>query len=189
MYSITASAALIAQLKRHEGFSPIPYLCPAGVCTIGYGTNLEAHPEYIPPGRMRAAAITLSLRGRELCAELRGTGMRWGEDRAEGALRDEVNVCMTQLEQRCPIYARLRQCSEDVRADVLVNMAFNLGVSGLLKFVNTLRLIDEALSGKCGFDKAAEGMLHSRWASQVGRRALELARQMETGRYADGANI
>lgn len=32
---------LIEQIKKHEGFSALPYLCPAGKVTIGYGWNLE----------------------------------------------------------------------------------------------------------------------------------------------------
>ncbi len=28
----------IALIKRWEGFSPVPYVCPAGYWTIGYGT-------------------------------------------------------------------------------------------------------------------------------------------------------
>lgn len=34
---------LIAMLKRHEGFSSVPYKCSAGSLTIGYGRNLEAN--------------------------------------------------------------------------------------------------------------------------------------------------
>lgn len=31
-------------LKRHEGFSGVPYKCTADKTTIGYGRNLEAKP-------------------------------------------------------------------------------------------------------------------------------------------------
>ncbi len=34
---------LINQLKRHEGFSSKPYICPGGYLTIGYGRNLDAN--------------------------------------------------------------------------------------------------------------------------------------------------
>ena len=35
--------ALIAELKRDEGFSAFPYKDPVGVETIGHGRNLKAH--------------------------------------------------------------------------------------------------------------------------------------------------
>lgn len=65
-----------------------------------------------------------------------------------------------------------------VRRDVLINMAFNLGVAGLLKFKNTLALVREGR-----FAEAAAAMLKSKWATQVGGRAVELAEQMRTGEY------
>ena len=54
--------------------------------------------------------------------------------------------------------------------DVLVNMGFNLGVPGLLKFTNTLKAMREGR-----WNDAADGMLASKWAGQVGNRATELA--------------
>jgi len=36
------SEVLIAELKRHEGFSEKMYKCPAGYNTIGYGWNVDA---------------------------------------------------------------------------------------------------------------------------------------------------
>ena len=33
----------IALIKRFEGFSPVAYLCPAGVWTIGYGHTKNVH--------------------------------------------------------------------------------------------------------------------------------------------------
>lgn len=69
---------------------------------------------------------------------------------------------------------------DEVRLAVLLNMTFNLGIAGLLGFINTLR----AVEGR-DFKTAAEGMRRSLWASQVKGRAEELARMMETGEYAN----
>jgi lysozyme len=65
---------------------------------------------------------------------------------------------------------------DDVRKRVVLNMAFNLGMTrlrGFKKFLANLRVRN--------FSKAAIEMLDSRWAQQVGRRALELAQWMRTG--------
>lgn len=35
--------ALRESIKGHEGYRDIPYLCPAGHRTVGWGHNLEAH--------------------------------------------------------------------------------------------------------------------------------------------------
>jgi len=67
---------------------------------------------------------------------------------------------------------------DDVRLNVLINMCFNLGIYKLLLFRKTLRAVQDF-----DFDKAAEEMLNSVWANQVGVRAAELAEQMRTGEY------
>jgi lysozyme len=64
----------------------------------------------------------------------------------------------------------------DARQRVIVNMAFNLGINGLLKFKNTLAAME---AGEC--KRAAAGMLDSLWARQVGDRAKRLAKMMEAG--------
>jgi lysozyme len=63
-----------------------------------------------------------------------------------------------------------------IRQDVLINMAFNMGTEGLLKFTKTLALLEEDK-----YDEAADEMLHSTWATQVGDRATELSQIMRTG--------
>ncbi|WP_461521602.1 glycoside hydrolase family protein [Porticoccus sp.] len=64
----------------------------------------------------------------------------------------------------------------DVRQRVLISMAYQMGVSGLLKFKNTLRKI------KTGdYAGAKAGMLNSLWARQTPTRAHRLANRMETG--------
>lgn len=64
----------------------------------------------------------------------------------------------------------------EVRLRVLLNMGFNLGVPGLLKFKETLAAVRDGY-----YALAAERMLQSKWAGQVGRRATELAEMMKTG--------
>lgn len=66
-----------------------------------------------------------------------------------------------------------------VRQRVLANMLFNLGLAKLSGFVHTLAAME---AGR--YEDAAAGMLSSKWARQVGKRADRLAREMETGRDA-----
>jgi lysozyme len=63
-----------------------------------------------------------------------------------------------------------------VRRAVLVNMAFNLGRDRLGQF-RKLRKAVEA----CDWEQAAVEMQNSLWASQVGVRAIRLAKQMKEG--------
>ena len=53
---------------------------------------------------------------------------------------------------------------------VLIDMAFNMGIGGLMTFTQTLELIKNE-----NYKKASETMLQSLWAKQVGTRAIELS--------------
>jgi lysozyme len=64
----------------------------------------------------------------------------------------------------------------DSRFGVLLNMAFNMGISRLLGFRH---MLDAYRAGD--YDKAAQEMLDSKWATQVGDRAERLAKQMREG--------
>ncbi|MBZ5569468.1 MAG: glycoside hydrolase family protein [Acidobacteriia bacterium] len=65
-----------------------------------------------------------------------------------------------------------------VRQAVLVNMAYNMGVHGLLEFAVTLTNVQAG-----DYEAAADAMLKSTWADQVGARAQRLAVQMRTGEW------
>ncbi len=67
---------------------------------------------------------------------------------------------------------------DDVRKDAIVNMAYNLGVIGLLKFKRMIFALK-----KNDYDTAAIEMMNSKWAEQVGDRAKELSNQIRTGNY------
>lgn len=65
---------------------------------------------------------------------------------------------------------------DPIRQKVLIDMCFNLGLAGLLQF---RRMITALISGD--YETAADEMLASKWAQQVGARAQRLARMMRTG--------
>ena len=66
----------------------------------------------------------------------------------------------------------------DQRQAVLIEMAFQMGVSGLLQFKRTLGSIEDGQYGE-----AAVEMLESKWAKQTPKRAYRMALQMETGEW------
>ena len=64
------------------------------------------------------------------------------------------------------------------RLGVLVNMAFQLGVAGLLQFKNTLEFIKQK-----EYTKAAAGMNNSLWAKQTPERCARLQKQIIIGEW------
>jgi lysozyme len=60
-----------------------------------------------------------------------------------------------------------------VRKNVCLNMVFNLGLSGFNQFKGMISCL-----ARGDYDAAADEMLNSKWAGQVGKRANELAEMM-----------
>jgi len=89
-------------------------------------------------------------------------------------LDNDIRLVEAGLDKTLPWWRELN----DVRQNVLANMAFNLGVVGLLGFRNTLKAIADER-----WEAAATGMLQSKWARQVGQRAVRLATMMRTGEW------
>lgn len=67
---------------------------------------------------------------------------------------------------------------EAPRQAVLIDMAFNMGIDGLMKWPNTLELVHNG-----DYAGAADAMRHSLWANQVKTRATKLADQMQSGEW------
>lgn len=67
---------------------------------------------------------------------------------------------------------------DEVRQRVLIEMALNLGIDGVLKFRKMLGAISIQ-----AWAQASHEMRDSRWAGQVGERAQVLADAMLTGEY------
>lgn len=97
-------------------------------------------------------------------------GISIGE--AEYLLDNDIKNAYRELKQNLPWVEDL---SEN-RQIVLLDMCFNLGMTGLLGFKRTLSFIE-----KGDYLKASQEMLKSKWAKQVGKRAVELSDLMRLG--------
>jgi lysozyme len=96
---------------------------------------------------------------------------------AEHLLENDVDRKLSELRNNIPWFDKL----DDPRKGVLLNMAFQLGIAGLLNFKNTLAKIEAG-----DYAGAAANMLKSKWASQTPKRAKRMAKQMETGQWQFG---
>lgn len=103
---------------------------------------------------------------------LEHVGLR-SEAEAKFLLRSDILAIQAELERAIPWLSDL----DEVRQRVLLDMAFNMGVSGLMKFTKTLGLV---ANGK--LSEAAQEMLLSKWANQVNQRAHTLSKMMATGK-------
>lgn len=122
--------------------------------------------ERLKPYRCTAGKLTIGI-GRNL--DDRGITA----EESAYLLANDITREERALIQALPWVAQL----DEVRQRVLLDMAFNMGLGGLLQFKNTLATI------KAGdYAKAATMMLDSRWAGQVGQRAERLSRMMATGK-------
>lgn len=98
-------------------------------------------------------------------------------DEIEYLLANDIADSRADLDRYLPWWRGL----DPVRQRVLIDMVFNMGAGspqrgGLLSFVNTLSNIRQGR-----YAIAADMMLASKWAQQVGRRAVRLATMMRTG--------
>ena len=102
----------------------------------------------------------------------RGGGLRDSE--IDFLLHNDIEEKTAQVLAALPWASKLNE----PRFAVLVNMAFQMGIGGLLRFHRTLGSIEDGQ-----YFEAAVEMLESTWAQQTSTRAHRLATQMETGEW------
>jgi lysozyme len=88
------------------------------------------------------------------------------DDEIDYLLQNDIKMSIDELSEA---FSWFEESSEQIQG-VLVNMHFNMGMPTLRKFRNML----DAMERK-EYSRAAEEMIDSNWADQVGNRALELA--------------
>ena len=94
------------------------------------------------------------------------------EERILECLNNDIDIVCKELDQNMSWWSEL----DDTRQRVLANMAFNLGLPRLGKFKKFLAAVQEQ-----DWEKAAVEMMDSKWATQVGNRAVRLKEKMLNG--------
>ena len=151
----------IFQTGKFEGWEEKIYLCPAGQLTIGYGHNLERRGE-------TKYVIKLLFKDHKIT-------MKEGFDLLEDDMQQAIKDAGTWLPE-------IAQLSEN-RQYCVIDMSFNMGLPTLNQFVNTKKLIQEAIlddfRGAVGdWNAVANGMMNSRWYKQTGNRSKFLVELM-----------
>jgi lysozyme len=105
----------------------------------------------------------------------RRNGKGLSDEEIKLLLKNDIDDCRRELKGY-----KFYDIQDDVRKDVLVEMCFNLGKAGLMKF----KMMLGALSVK-DYKTAVREAKRSKWATQIGRDRLnDILYRMEFGQYA-----
>ncbi len=100
------------------------------------------------------------------------TDRDFSEDEIQLMLKNDIDMVCDQLDNTLPWWKQMT----DRRMQALANMAFNMGITTLLTFKNSLGLLRD---GK--YDAAADAFMDSKWAKQVGARAVRVTQMIREG--------
>lgn len=102
----------------------------------------------------------------------KGGGLR--PEEIEFIFTNRLSIITAELSRKLSWFRNL----SEARQAVLINMAYQMGVEGLLGFRNTLRIIESG-----DYAKGAKEMLNSKWATQTPERANRMSKQMASGQW------
>jgi lysozyme len=153
---------LVKMVALHEGIVLSVYQDHLGINTVGIGRNLDDRG--ITDGELLFMNKTID--------DVYDDGLT--EEEAYYLCMNDIAIVEKELLDSKPIVNQLSA----VRQMVLVDMAFNMGVPRLRLFKNMWMAIE-----KVNYPLACEEMIDSRWASQVGNRAMKLSLAMKNGEW------
>jgi len=153
---------LVKMIALHEGIVLTVYQDHLGIDTVGIGRNLKDRG--ITDGELLFINKTME--------DVYEKGLT--EEEAYYLCMNDIAIVEKELLANKPVVNQL----DAARQMVLVDMAFNMGVPRLMKFVNMWMAIERE-----NYPLACSEMLDSRWASQVGKRAVRLSEAMKNGEW------
>ena len=103
-------------------------------------------------------------------------GMGLSPDEVDYLLENDIERVIKELAGEYSWFNDL----DDVRKDAMIDISFNLGATRLRGFKRALSAMESG-----DYKVAATEFLDSKWAKQVGGRALELSDLIKTGEYVE----
>jgi lysozyme len=101
-------------------------------------------------------------------------GIGLSNDEIDYLLTNDINRVDAELTQAFDWYDGL----DSPRTTAMIDMCFNMGLPRLKQFKKSL-----AAMAKADYELAATEFLDSRWAKQVGQRAITVTDMIRTGEY------
>lgn len=101
-------------------------------------------------------------------------GLGLTDDEIDYLLDNDIKRCRIELQATFRWYDDLNEA----RQDALINLCFNVGLTRLRGFKRALDAMERR-----DYHEATEEFMDSKWASQVGTRALEVTEMIRTGAY------
>ena len=147
----------VQRLAFHEGCVLYPYKDHLGYWTIGIGRCYEKNP--FTPEELKAVGDYKN-------------GIT--KNAAYLLLRNDIKRTLKELEKKIPFWKVL----DNERQYALLDMGFQLGVNGVLKFKKMLSAL-----GVGNYEEAKRQCLDSNYARQTPKRAERIANTIQTGRF------
>lgn len=136
---------LKARIKRHEGFLAKVYLDSLGKATIGYGHLLTEEDDFVE-------------------------GVIYDKDILEKLFEKDFGIAVQGAEELLKDYV-----VAPLAKDVIIEMVFQLGKTGVSKFKNMFAALKEY-----DYTRAAAEMINSAWYRQTPSRCEELSKLMKS---------
>lgn len=147
--------SLAERLKKHEGVKNQVYKDSRGIPTIGVGFNLNREDA---PQKIKALGLNYNL--------VKSGKKTLTPQQIDTLLKQDIISSWNSAKDIVKNFIFLPPNAKSV----ILEMIFNLGRAGFLKFKNFRNMIEQN-----NFIKASQEMLRSSWAKQVGERAKNLS--------------
>jgi len=154
-------AAIKQYIIANEGWHQTAYSDSLGIPTVGVGFNLLRDDA---PAKLAALGLD--------CAAVRAGRLALSDEQVEALLAQDVEKAMAGVAALVPGWAALTIA----RRTALVDMAFNLGVGGLGKFLRFLAAVNRE-----DWQSAEAEIVNSRYYRQVGARGRRNAAAFRHG--------
>jgi lysozyme len=143
-------------IKLNEGCKLEVYTCPAGYKTFGYGTNLEVLDLLFKCAGVAGADIDFSSGLDVAIEQINNTQDK--EALAVAFLQSEIINCKRTLNTQKWFTDYLSEFQQAI----ILDLAYNIGVAGVLKFKNMIKAIEQH-----NYGIACEEMLDSKYHYQM----------------------